>query len=211
MRPAEIRLVPPPLADTFETPAMGIAAAVLVHVCRVNGDVWRPVTPREIQTVLGEEAAIGNEPWSAIVAGRLPAPDFAALVTAGYAERLPAPPDHELPFAFTAAGLLHLRTGPYHPAPRFCPTCGRTSPCVQWPKTPTEAEAEAIRFGRVGRDVTDYPPVVVAGHELRVLYECEKHGLFFVPSGAPPVFVTDTMYVPQPDGARLFPLPKPTP
>lgn len=115
MKPSDIDVFGvPPLVGTMGKSEVELAAAILVRVLALNGDIWRAVSLQEaaaVETVererlKGKEAGV-PEFWT--IPPFISSPDFHELVERGYAsfdDQGGAPPD----IAFTEKGLEALKS-----------------------------------------------------------------------------------------------------
>lgn len=90
-RPSDVALHAIPLPGAFGRAEREQAAAVLVRVCQVLGDLWQPVLWKQVQAVLRADAA---NPTATLVASWLSfplfRPDVHDLCAKGFAERDPS-------------------------------------------------------------------------------------------------------------------------
>jgi len=99
----------PPLIGTFNKVEREFAAGLLVLVCQLDGDAWRPVFPAEVGTVCKLHIDDVKEySWIEFALGFAP-PNFDALIDQGDAEFVgPEEEGRKRPVQFTAQGLDKL-------------------------------------------------------------------------------------------------------
>lgn len=86
-KPSQVVLTVPPLAGTMGRSEREHAAAIIVRVCQVKGDVWRAVTWAEAKEVLKSDLDAGIEPMASLLENPFFKPDVGGLTAAGLASR----------------------------------------------------------------------------------------------------------------------------
>lgn len=74
-----------PLVGTLHRVEREVAAALVVRVCQVRGDVWAPVRPFDVRDQLVADVGAKVEPWAMLNTNPFLRPDFKDLAAAGYA------------------------------------------------------------------------------------------------------------------------------
>jgi hypothetical protein len=106
-KPSDVDLLGsfPPLCATMGHTEAELAAAILVHACRVRGDEWKPHTLPELGEVLGEALDAGVEPFASMNGNPFCKPDLRDLADRGFAVWS----EGHLAIALTEAGIERLR------------------------------------------------------------------------------------------------------
>jgi hypothetical protein len=116
MTPCDIHIKGgPPLVGTFGKIEKEFAAGLLVLVCQLDGDEWRPVYPNEVGTVCKLHIEDVKEyAWIEFALGFAP-PNFDGLIEQGDAEFVGDEEDiRKRPVQFTAQGLDKLAKSYWH-------------------------------------------------------------------------------------------------
>lgn len=82
------------------------AASLIVRVCQVDGDTWKPVAWADVQRVLASDGAEGAEPFASLQRNPFFYPDVHALCARGFARKVGDGPGFSA--ELTEAGLAAL-------------------------------------------------------------------------------------------------------
>ena len=109
MTPCDIHIKGgPPLTGTFNKVEKEFAAALLVLVCQIDGDEWRPVFPNEVGTACKLHIDDKEYAWVEFALGFAP-PSFDGLIEQGDADFVgPEEEGRSRAVQFTAQGMDKL-------------------------------------------------------------------------------------------------------
>jgi hypothetical protein len=87
IKPSEIRFDTsfPPLVGTLGRTEREAAASLLILACQHHGDVWQPITVKQIGEALRAAVEAGRQPFTALNSNPFWRPDFHDLVAQGFA------------------------------------------------------------------------------------------------------------------------------
>jgi hypothetical protein len=107
-KPSEVFLITfPPLVGTMGKAEVEAAASMLVRVCQVDGNEWKPCSPQEVGLTLKADIDNKVEPWTSLNRNPFFRPDFHELVALGFARFTTE--DEHAPIEFTEQGLEAMR------------------------------------------------------------------------------------------------------